>query len=572
MGSLYGLEMESNVGRDVLSTANAFGNLPKVVAEYASNSIDAGEDGQAVSVTVSKRRAYGANRIVIEDDARGMDDADLRRFFYMHAENEARRRGRKVRGVFGTGKAAAFGIGSSLQVETIRNGNQWVVRLEKAELEAAGKEGRKPQIKVLENGTPTNARNGTTIIIDGVTRNVYDKPVMKELQRRLGRHLQAHNVVVFGERVQLVVPKPKRVWTFTSGGEVDVAAALGTSVVCTINAAMSAVDEELRGVIVTANSFPVAQIEGTGDHGPRLYGDCEAPALDTDTGIPGPYTDARDLSLNEDNYAAGTLAAWLRRCLAKAAGDLAADEREQRRKAQDAALRDAASRMEAVLNRHFHGEFRRARNPIGELGTKVAGYVSDEQGNLVRPGNGVAGYDVPEREPHAETTGTVTVNPREEPSEPSEPNVETVPRPRDRDPFGEGRGEPVAENREPTRRRRSGGFKIEFEDNGEAAPRSRYLESELLILVNLEHPELAAAHKDGDTPLFRMLAFEAAAQEYAFATAYVRIDDDASMDPSDIVEYVRATMESLTRDIADVVGDLATMPLVRLTAPVAATA
>src|SRR5438093_5955188 len=568
MGSLYGLEMEYNVGRDVLSTATAFGNLPKVVAEYASNSIDAAEDGQAVNVTVSKRRAYGANRIVIEDDARGMDDTDLRRFFYMHAENEARRRGRKVRGVFGTGKAAAFGIGSSLQVETIRNGHQWVVRLEKAELEAAGKEGREPQIKVLENGTPTHAPNGTTIIIDGVTRNVYDKPVMKELQRRLGRHLQAHNIVVFRERVQLVVPKPKRVWTFTSGDEVDVAAALGSSVICTVNAAMSAVDDELRGVIVTANSFPVAQIEGTGDYAARLYGDCEAPALDSDTGVPGPYTDARDLSLNEDNYTAGTLAAWLRRCLAKAAGDLATDEREQRRKAQDAALRDAASRMEAVLNRHFHGEFRRARNPIGELGNKVAGYVSDEQVQ-VRPGNGVAGYAVPESEPHTENTETVTVNRAEESTE---PDVEPVPRPRARDPLGDGRGQPSAQNREPTRRRRSGGFKIEFEDNGEAAPRSRYLESELLILVNLDHPELVAAHKDGDTPLFRMLAFEAAAQEYAFATAYVRIDDDASIDPSDIVEYVRATMESLTRDVADVGGDLATMPVVRSTAPAAATA
>ena len=46
----------------------------------------------------------------------------------------------------------------NLSVETIRNGHQWVVRLEKAELEAAGKEGRKPQIKVLENGTLTNIR------------------------------------------------------------------------------------------------------------------------------------------------------------------------------------------------------------------------------------------------------------------------------------------------------------------------------------------------------------------------------------------------------------------------------
>ena len=93
----------------------------------------------------------------------------------------------------------------------------------------------------------------------------------------------------------------------------------------------------------------------------------------------------------------------------------------------------------------------------------------------------------------------------------------------------------------------------------------------MLILVNLDHPELAAAHKDGDTPLFRMLAFEAAAQEYAFATANVRIEED-KIDPYDTVEYIRTTMESLTRDVADVVSDLTTIPLLRAIPPLAATA
>ena len=128
-----------------------------------------------------------------------------------------------------------------------------------------------------------------------------------------------------------------------------------------------------------------------------------------------------------------------------------------------------------------------------------------------------------------------------------------------------------ARTRSTTADRRSGGFKIDFEDAGLSAPRSRYLESELLILVNLDLPELAAAYKDGDTPLFRMLGFEAAAQEYSYATAYVRIEDDTSIDASDIVEYVRATMESLTRDVADVVGDLTTISLLPM-APLAATA
>jgi hypothetical protein len=565
MGSLDGLEMESNVGRDVLSTAAAFGNLPKVVAEYVSNSIDAGEDGQAVSVTVTKRSAYGANRIVIEDDACGMDDSDLRRFFYMHAENEARRRGRRVRGVFGTGKAAAFGIGTSLQVETARNGQKWVVRLEKAELVAAGSAGRKPQPKVLENGSATTAANGTRIIVDGVGGGIRDRRVVSELQRRLGRHLQVHNVVVFGERVQLVEPRSKRSWTFPSAEEQDLATLIGNQVVCTIHVAVSAVDEELRGVIVTANDFPVAQIQGTGDHAPCLFGSCEVAALEADSSIPGPYADTRDMTLNEDNATAGALAAWVRRCLAKVGSDLAAEEREQRRRAQDAALRNAASRMEEVLNRHFHGEFRRARNPVGELGVKITDAVPDADGNLVRPGNGFAGYDVPKTEPREGNRETSSVPVEEEPSEPAE---EPLPRVRARDPFGEGRGEALDQNEEPKRRRRSGGFKIEFENNGEGAPRSRYLESQLLILVNLDHPELAAAHRAGDSAPFRMLAFEAAAQEYSFATAYVRIDDDKSIDPSDIVEYVRATIESLTRDVAEVIGDLALIPLVT---PIAAT-
>lgn len=563
MGSLDGLEMESNVGRDVLSTASSFGSVAKVIAEYVSNSVDAVENGQAVNVIVSKRRAYvGGVRLVIEDDARGMDGDDLRRFFTMHAENEARRRGRTVRGVFGTGKAAAFGIGSSLQVETVRDGQKWVVRLEKTELENAVRERRKPRPTLLSDGTATKDANGTRIIIDGIIKAVHEGHIIKELQRRMGRHLAAHNVVIFSRRAELVEPKSKRTWTFDVKDDPSTAAIIGEDVVTTIEAALhGAVDDELRGVIVTANEFPVAQVLGTGDHAARLFGHCDVPKLETDKSTPGPYTDARDLILNEENTIAGALASWLRRCLAEASGELATEERELRRRAQDAALRRAASRMEDVLNRHFQGEFRKARNPVGELGTKVTGVIADENGELVRPGEGFAGYDITERksdEGDPAGTGRDVTPAAEEAREVSEHRL------REHGPFGDGRGEATAEEHEP-RRRRAGGFRIDFERATAEAPRSRYLQSELLILVNLEHPELEAAHADGDSPLFRMLAFEAAAQEYCYATAYVRIEEDGSIDPSDIVEYVRTTMESLTRDVAGVVGDLTTIPLLGLT-------
>jgi hypothetical protein len=572
MTSLDGFEMDSNVARDVLSTASSFGSVPKAVAEYVANCIGNGEEGQHVNATVATRRAYGRQRIVITDDARGMDDDDLRRFFSMHAENEARRRGRSTGGRFGTGKAAAFGVGSSLQVETCRNGRRWVVRLDKSEIEAAARENRRPKPNVSVDGQPTNEANGTTIIIDGLTKTADAQKITKWLRRRSGRALNAHNVVVEGTRAVVQEPVARRSWEFRSvDSPAQVQEVIGRNVVCSIKAAaQQRVDESIQGIWVESMGFPVAQVPVGGDHAARIFGHCEVPALEEDDSTPSPYNDTRDLSLNEDNRTAGPLLDGLHACLVTVVTELAAEERELRRRAHDAALRSAASRMEAVLNRHFQGEFRKPRNPLGELGTKITVIVHGENGNLVRPGDGFAGYDI---SPSETRDGTPETGPITE--EPTVGNggrsAELVPQAHERDPFGEGRGETVRQNDEPRQRRRSGGFKIGFETAGDTAPRSRYLESELLILLNLNHPELAAAHKDGDTPLFRLLAFEAASQEYSYATAYVRIEEDASIDASDIVEYVRATMESLTRDVADVVSDLTTIPMMAM-APLAATA
>jgi hypothetical protein len=552
--SLDGFEMESNVGRDVLSTASSFGSVPKVVAEYVTNSIDARDEGQAVNVTITKRRAYNHTRIVVTDDARGMDGEDLRRFFYMHAENEARRRGRTTRGRFGTGKAAAFGIGTSLQVETCRGGKKWVVRLEKAELEEAVKDKRKPKPEVLEDGSPTTEPNGTSIIIDGLDKATDEKKIISELQRRLGRHLDVHSVSVFGTKATIVEPAAKRTWLFDSKDDATIATVIGPDVTCKISAAaVTPVDEGIRGIIVTAHDFPVAQINTLGDYATRLFGRCDVPALEQDNSTPGPYTDTRDLTLNESNATAGPLATWLRECLAEVVGELAADERDQRRRAQDAALRNAATRMEAVLNRHYQGEFRRTRTQQGDAGSRTITVTPDEEGELVRTGAGFAGYEIPPSQPRLG-------DPPAPPTPAKDPPVEPTPQVRDRDPFGEGRGEPVTSPEEPKPRRSRGGFKIDFHNAGEDATRCTYLESQLTILVNLDHPELAAAHKDGDTPLFRMLAFEAAAQEYAYATAYQRLEEDHSLDASDILQYVRGTLEILTRDVSDVIADLAISP------------
>jgi hypothetical protein len=50
--------------------------------------------------------------------------------------------------------------------------------------------------------------------------------------------------------------------------------------------------------------------------------------------------------------------------------------------------------------------------------------------------------------------------------------------------------------------------------------------------------------------------FEAAAQEYCYATAYQQLEEDPTMDGSDTIQYVRQTIDLLTRDIAEVIADL----------------
>jgi len=560
------LEMTSNVSRDVLGTAGAYGTVAKVASEYATNSVDAKVGNQRVSLAITFGRGYAKGRLIINDNASGMDGADLERFFTMHSENDARRRGRAVRGRFGTGKVAAFGIGTSLQIETVKNGRRFVVRLERAEIEAANRAGRNPRPQLLVWDEPTQEPSGTTIIVDGISKASDRDKIVTELRRVLGRHLDAHDVKVNGRSVPFLEPQSQREWRFEADQD-SAAVGVPASTSCTLHAATAnSVDDSVRGVVVTADEFPVAQVVVHGDYAGRLFGRCEIPALAADNNVPGPYSDARDLTLNETNPLARAVAQWLRSCLTRAAAELAAEDRERRRQAQSAALQQAANRMEAVLNRHYRGLL---AHGSGAGGTSQSGAGpgsdstshADKNGSLVQPQP--AGTAGSANDRTAQPAEAPVHDPLRPPPLPTASGQSARPRPRD--PLGSGRGDAVSEL-ESRRRRRTqrGGFRIGYREADPDAPRASYLQSELLIELNLSHPELAAARRDsgpdGDGTLFRMLAFEAAAQEYAFVIAYERLEDDESLDAADALQLIRQTVEELTRDVADVVADLAAPP------------
>lgn len=121
------IKVTSHVARDFLQNADYFSTVPKVVWEYVSNALDnPGErDGVNVEVRITKER------IIVTDNAAGMSRHDLNRFFTMHGENIQRKQGKRVRGRFGTGKCAAFGIASQLRIETVKAGVLNIVELDR---------------------------------------------------------------------------------------------------------------------------------------------------------------------------------------------------------------------------------------------------------------------------------------------------------------------------------------------------------------------------------------------------------------------------------------------------------
>ena len=107
------IRVVSHVGRDIIQSAQLFKTPEAAVWEYVVNSLQYVDQGIVPHVRVTVD--VPGKKITIEDNGSGMDHGDLQHFFTMHGENKERRIGVPGRGKFGTGKSAAFGIGSSLQ-------------------------------------------------------------------------------------------------------------------------------------------------------------------------------------------------------------------------------------------------------------------------------------------------------------------------------------------------------------------------------------------------------------------------------------------------------------------------
>lgn len=571
------ITVTSHVARDFLQNAAYFSTVPKVVWEYVSNAIDNPGEGEAVHVEVQITR----ERIVIRDNAAGMTREDLNRFFTMHGENVQRAQGKKVRGQFGTGKCAAFGIASRLRVETVRAGRLNVVELDRADI-VASKGGVIP-VRDVTVDAPTRAATGTTIVISALQTKQLEIPgTIRYIERHLGRQHQIHSVTVNDHLCELEEPITSAVRQFAAPPEV--AARIG-AITATVKVSPTPLDPETAGIDVfsygnwhdtTLAGLPVNEFTR------RLFGEVDVPMLEEYEGPFPPFDNTRNNTLSPQNPLVATLFGWLGTCLRAMLTDLEADEAERRRSADAKVLRAEASRIERVLNEDF-----RSLQIALERGRKLPGttWGEQEQAVEIRGADNSSAFVVADGDggiPMAEGAATslmesdspyvpmtftedgapLPLPPPDPTASPGQPGTgpsdgptgaggEVVPDPHALVGTGEERASQQAIALRP---KRLSGFHMDFRNETESAPRSRYEETTKTIVINLDHPQLKAARRLGPqaSAAFRQISYELAFVEYALALGNEHLRRDPLVSGEDALYEIRETINRITRRIGNI--------------------
>ena len=529
------LIVRSHVGRDLQQSAQLFNTDRKVAWEYVVNSLQYVDPAVAPVVVVTMRA--GDKSITIQDNGSGMDWDGLNRYFVMHGENVERKAGKGGRGFFGTGKSAAFGIADVLRVRTVTRGLRSTVELSREAIEAEGAEHGVP-IAVIERDTPTDEHNGTRVDIEGIRLVRLDVPgVIETIERNLAYWRRDAAVFVNKHECEYTEPEVEQEWHFTPEG--DLAEALG-DVELTIKKSYAPLDEARRGIAVLANGVVHEVTLGTSagkDMSSYIFGSIDIPALDADKTTPAPFTMDRSGELNKSNGLVQKVFAFIDPRIAQVREQLAADARERKRTDAMKRLQEEADHIAEFIN----DDFRDFRTRLARVRAKARGAADayDAGG----PGDSLDDLVIGDELPTTRTP----IDSSSDGGDPTGDGQPTEPNVAQQEDSTDHEGQPGGGAKKP--RKTSGGFNVEFEPLGERERRTKYQPERRTILVNLDHPQLAAAKGDGDidSQEFKRVAYEVAFSEYAIALAQELADSGYYLDVQEALYEIRERVDKMAR-------------------------
>mgnify|MGYP001221550011 CR=1 FL=1 len=538
--------VSSHVSRDFLQNSAYFNTFPKIVWEYVSNSLDAAEEGVPVNVAVEVSSRW----IKVSDDGKGMSREELRNFFQMHGENVHRRRGKRVRGRFGTGKSAAFGLANRLRIDTTQDGFRNVVELHREDIERAS-DGRAFSVREIVVNRDTDEANGTVIEIrDLNTKRPNVDEIVSYLERHLGRYRQRAFVAVNGHECQFEEPQSVSVYRVTPPPEV--AQHIG-DVTLIIKVSPVPLEEDNNGIDILSygiwHGTTLAGVEKR-ERANYIFGEIDVPILEDEDWVIPAFDNTRNNTLNPQNPVVVVLLGWIAEEIEATRQRLVDEERERRKSEQARQLAEEARKIAEILNDDFAEleiELEFAREVARRAGRKPVDESPDEQG-LPYPGDGSGQSPWQESgQPHGQgQRGENPPGPGDEPR--PGPSITPGGAPASRQSVERG-----------TRKRRQAIFSIDYANETAGAARSRYDPVSKTIWINLDHPQIASALRSGggrvESRQFREMCYEVAVVEYALAVPYERIERDEILAPEDALYDVRDTINRVTRRFVEILQD-----------------
>jgi hypothetical protein len=539
----------SHVARDFLQNAAYFNTLPKVVWEYVSNSLDNAKDDVPITVSVDLLPTR-PKTLQIADNGTGMSRQDLVRFFQMHGENVQRKKGKRVRGRFGTGKSAAFGIASTITIDTVHDGIRNVVRLTREAIESASHGSSFPveELVINEKVNALDREDGTIVqITNFISLRFNFEQTITYIERHLGRYKIRATVIINGHNCKF--REPASVRTFTILPPPEVAARIG-EIELLIKVAPTPLDKDFNGIDILSygiwHETTLAGVENK-ELANRIFGEIEVPKLE-DYGGPVPtFDNTRNNQLNRSNPLVIVLLGWIAAEIEKIRRILVEEERERKRSEQFKRLEERAKEIESILNDDFIdilNQYELARRVSARKSSKISTSLGSDGEILPGEGNDDSKW---QEAGHPHGNGKKGDQP---------PDEGETPR-RDGPSLIEGRqsGSPkdVAESDQKTSdKKRRGIFTIEWTEGSPEENRSEYKKDTRTIYINLNHPQVSSALSATgglvEARQFKEIVYEIAVVEYALAVQYERAETE-EVDPHDALFEVGFIINRVSRKI-----------------------
>lgn len=545
--------MVADAGRAVLDAATDFTNEGKAIGEYVKNSWQYTDKHPTVEIYVDQKN----KSIQIKDDSRGMSLKDLRtRFFVLHKRNIDRQKGKIKRGEYGTGKAAALGIGEILRISTIHNNllNEFEIHRSHCEDEVLSQ--KKVPITWIHQDKKTSKNNGTTVDIEGF---LYDRAIniqsIKDfLKTKTLPEKKAYTHEENGKEINTIISlylnaEPIEEEEIEFSREIEISPSSEEmeyfeKIDFTLKIADRRLKQDEQGVRIFSNGIFKAFIKTpSANKSEYIFGDCECPKLMKEN-KPPIFDSSRNNEINEDNKFGADFKKFIIRHVDILRKELEKKDKENKKKEKD----EITKKEEQKMKEFFNSIFKEQELEFQKIAAKARGNIDKKDDFIPELGEAkiVIGKEFGVKIVEGDEGGNILDIP------PTPYSSKTQSDENERSSSGKLEkdidNEKIKGNERKSKKKTSGGgFDFKYENIGKAEDRADYNQDERIITINLSHPFIeklyAASDEDTSSPKFRRGAYEAAAVE--FAAAVVILKSKSNLYVNTLEEGVTATQKIL---------------------------